>query len=75
MVMVSLPLQCKATNHGDGVIAIMNAHLPHQSERHFSYEEISAVTWKCLLQKAHLEMIDDLLRRVPEECIKHFVEE
>ena len=33
------------------------------------------MTWKCRLQKSSPEFIDELLRRLPLECIKQTVEE
>jgi len=62
-------------HHGDGGGALVDAGTPEAAQRNFSDEEISAVTWKCRLQKSSPEFINELLRRLPLECIKQTVEE
>ena len=62
-------------HHGDGGGALVDAGTLEAAQRNFNDEEISAVTWKCRLQKSSPEFIDELLRRLPLECIKQTVEE
>ena len=57
-------------HHGDGGGALADAGTPEAKQRNLSDAEISAVTWKCRLQKSSPEFINELLRRLPLECIK-----
>ena len=57
-------------HHGDGAAPAVVPQSPDARARHFSDEEIRAMTWKCRLQKASPEFIVDMLQRLPEECIK-----
>ena len=64
-----------ATNHGDGVCAPVSAGPPLLLNRAFSDEELSAITWKCRMVKSSPEVIDQMLMRLPEECIMQTVAE
>ena len=64
-----------ATNHGDGVCAPVSAGPPLLLSRAFSDEELSAITWKCRMVKSSPEVIDQMLMRLPEECIMQTVAE
>ena len=62
-------------NHGDGVPVQASADPPLLSDRDFSVEELSAMTWKCRSGKSPPEVFAQLLKRLPEECIMRMVEE
>ena len=63
-----------AANHGAGVSVEVIAD-PLLADRDFSAEEVSAMTWKCRMEKSPPEVIAQLLKRLPEECIMRLVEE
>ena len=63
-----------ATNHGDGVCVVFEPDPSLLTDRDFTVEELSAMTWKCRMQKSPPELIAQLLQRVPEECILQLVE-
>ena len=62
------------SHHGDGAAPPVVPRTPDASVRHFSDEQVRAMTWKCRLQKASPEFIIDMLQRLPEECIRQTTE-
>ena len=64
-------------HHGDGAVPPESPVVPQSlvaSECHFSDEDIRAMRWKCRLQKSPPEFIIDMLRRLPENCIRQTTE-
>ena len=63
-----------AINHGDGVCVDVPTEIPLPPARDYSPEELSAMAWKCRMQKSSPEIVRQLLQRLPEECILEMVE-
>ena len=63
-----------AINHGDGVCVDVPTDIPLPPARDYSLEELSAMAWKCRMQKSSPELVRQLLQRNPEECIMEMVE-
>ena len=63
------------SHHGDGGAAIVVAGTLEATQRNFSDEEMQAVTWKCRLQKSSTEFINEMLNRLPGDCLKQTLKE